>query len=195
MSGPTLAVLEALRETTAFRVLPDPPLVTPTAYDKIGCNRCGQCCEGFTLPSPVELASRNALNDPKMSLWLGELEPIDSPFDEHRGFGHRLYRCPRFKREADGRGVCTIYDRRPYTCEGFPHYGVIPNRGRVTVPAHAEYRGIIGTDYEHCAWRVEIWDFEPVQGVLMDGELVTSDDVCLKIKPHDEVENCAPGDR
>lgn len=139
------------------------PVVDQEAFDKIECNRCGQCCEGFTLSAadgrhwnlggPLgmieyreywqargETYDSATAYDPdpvKSMLWVGSLEPWKD--DE----GRWRYRCPHFYRD-EGLGVCGIYEDRPRVCSAFPYSKPV-------------------TSWDECSWNVEILDFEVVQ--------------------------------
>lgn len=123
--------------------LTDRPEIFPEQFARIECNRCGNCCEQFSLPfSPLEFITSGGLNswtknaelrraqkedsgrrDHETSAlsWLAELEPLPDELQRFEAQGHTLYSCPRFARDADGRGVCTIHARRPQVCVGFPN--------------------------------------------------------------------------
>lgn len=34
----------------------EPPLVSIEEFERIECNRCGQCCEGFAYVGPIQVA-------------------------------------------------------------------------------------------------------------------------------------------
>lgn len=142
------------------------PIVDQQAFDKIECNRCGKCCEGFFLNSadghnwnlggplgmieyreywrshgePDYDSATGYDADPiKSMLWVGSLEPWQD--DE----GNWRYSCPHFSRDGDGLGVCGIYEDRPRVCLEFPY-------------------GKPQTFWDECSWNVEIVEFEVVQG-------------------------------
>ena len=139
-------------------------VVDQPAFDRIECNRCGDCCEDLFL---------NSDKSDEWGFWrhhgpLGWLELYAyfegrekdlvnhfSPMDSMLFFGQLIptltetgsysYACGYFERDADGLGICTIHDTRPSMCSEFP-YGE-PTR------------------YDRCTWNVELIDFEVVQGV------------------------------
>lgn len=138
-------------------------LVDQPTFDAIECNRCGACCERFWLNFIGDLggplgyvndqakigfpdAADGRLRPQDDMLWFGQLVPTlqddgDGPY--------YTYACGYFSRDADGLGVCGIYDQRPDMCSGFPY-------------------GRPQTDYgDRCSWNVELLDYEVVQGVLV----------------------------
>lgn len=92
--------------------------------DNIVCNRCGDCCEQIILRRPLNLVL--AVRDGK---WGGEAVAVDEPtaawFRDLTYLGERdgahVYRCRRFRREADGTGTCMRYEERPLSCSEFPY--------------------------------------------------------------------------
>lgn len=140
-------------------MIPPPRSVTPDEFAAIECNRCGDCCEAFTLPSPLQMALRGYLDldDPVITWarslhpdrrcvdvsrreravtieWIGSLIPLDG--GPHAP-GEILYRCPAFRRLSPDQGECQRYGRRPFACRDFP------NGHSVLV-------------YDRCAWAVQI---------------------------------------
>ncbi len=118
--------------------------VTQEEFDKIECNRCGQCCEGFWLSSPLALATHlESITDPKYWDWLNHIEPTGKVSDDFSantlfdGLHRTQYRCTYFKRDTNGLGMCTNYKNRPDVCKEFPY-------GKPTT-------GFVG-----CSWDVEI---------------------------------------
>lgn len=99
----------------------------------MSCNRCGKCCEEFTLPySPDEVWREVARH---LGSWLKSEEnlfflqgavPVRRLHAGPPGYKGLvpslrpvewwLYRCLHFRRDDDGKGVCTIYDHRTYVC-------------------------------------------------------------------------------
>ncbi|KKM90270.1 hypothetical protein LCGC14_1240300 [marine sediment metagenome] len=139
-----------------------PRTVDQPTFDQIECDRCGVCCEEF----PFGLD-----NDDEWGFWrhhgpLGWLELYAygkgekvghfAPMDSMLFYGQLeptlgednvyRYRCGYFERDADGLGVCTVYDQRPGMCRKFP-YGE---------PVCA---------YPECVWsteKVTVLDLEPM---------------------------------
>ena len=135
-------------------------VVTWRQFDEIECNRCGECCEGFSIASTGYSEQRDdgAIGwwlhagplgyievwaywqargekfepfGPDSDLWYAQLEPF---WSEEHGW---KYKCGHFERDADGLGVCTIYETRPPICSGYPY-------------------GRPQTEFEQCAWNVEV---------------------------------------
>jgi len=107
----------------------------------ITCNRCGDCCQQIILRRPLDLVlavregkwDGQAVRVSELTLvWFLDLTYLGKRDGVH------VYRCRRFRREADGTGTCTRYDERPAACSGFP-YG----------------RPVTGPDWYAplCAWR------------------------------------------
>lgn len=130
------------------------PLVSIEEFEALTCNRCGDCCQEFWLPSPLELARTigNALEwdeynsatgapvDPDNALfaeWLGHVEPHANQSPPRWG-ERQKFRCDRFVIDEEGIGQCTAYERRPHTCSDFP-YG----RPQAISP--------------RCSWNVEVF--------------------------------------
>ena len=121
----------------------EPRRVTRQEFDQIVCNRCGACCEVVWQPSPMAMAlliGRNVVAGDMLSWW-SDLEPTpgsgrDSPV---RSGQLQKYRCLRFVRDLEGRGVCTQYDSRPVACATFPNGS----------PVHAK-------GFEACSWNVTV---------------------------------------
>lgn len=80
--------------------------------------------------------SQNDLDGLASMMWYGELLPT------RQEDGSFKAACPRFQRDYDGNGTCTIYASRPAMCADFP-YG----------------SGQVG--YERCTWNVELLEYEP----------------------------------
>lgn len=113
------------------------PVVDHAEFDRIACNRCGACCEGFTLDwdpaERLEDTRQNTLHYPDMTheQTLVELETIVDmllPAPDHPAWvewqereGEALWTCRHFSRDADGLGSCGIYERRPWMCSSFPN--------------------------------------------------------------------------
>lgn len=120
-------------------------LVDRAEFDRIACNRCGACCEGFTLNwNPADQIERTRADErafPGMSHEesVADLEKIvDMLLTTDRYIDQEpLWTCRHFSRDAEGLGVCGIYDHRPKMCSNFP-YGM-PNRL-----------------YTTCSWNVHI---------------------------------------
>lgn len=118
-------------------------VVNRQMFDDIECNRCGQCCENFTLNnSPLQLLeyfarkTAHGFEPQDPMLWTGQLEPKQQPDGSYR------YSCGYFQRDPDGLGVCSIYDKRPDLCSRFP-YGA-PN-----------------DEFDQCAWNVQLVETNP----------------------------------
>lgn len=152
------------------------PVVDQPQFDAIECNRCGECCEKFVLRGgnegfwwnyrgplgwlelwcyrevrgermEFEGTGSDADNFAAMLFW-GQLTPTwhEGGKDEDSEWeGWWSYSCGHFSRDADGLGRCGIYEQRPAMCANFPDGPV--------------------TTWDECSWRVELVDFEPVQGV------------------------------
>jgi len=118
--------------------------ISRAEFDQLVCNRCGDCCEQVCLSRPLNLVL--SVRERK---WDGQAVLVDEPtaawFRDLTYLGERdgthLYRCRRFRREADGTGTCTRYDERPLPCSQFP-YG----------------KSMAGTDWyaPRCVWHVLI---------------------------------------
>ena len=110
------------------------PVVTPEEYRALACNRCGLCCEDIPAPYTPERLTAMA-TDPSLTTdkrrFLAGLEPVGPT-----PLGWR-YRCRYFRRDADGRGVCGIFETRPEVCRRFPYGGVVRR-------------------WTECAWYVQI---------------------------------------
>jgi Fe-S-cluster containining protein len=94
-----------------------PRVVTPDEFRAITCNRCGACCDDIPMPlAPDELAARaaDAATDEEQRRFLAGLSPA------RQVLGGWRYRCEHFRRDAEGLGVCTIYEFRPAVCRWFP---------------------------------------------------------------------------
>lgn len=96
---------------------------TPAEFASLECNRCGDCCEDFSLggKGPIELLRFNVVDYPVSSrpamdfqIWLGGLTPTQ------RDSGW-FYSCSRFERDASGLGSCTAHATRPGICSEFPY--------------------------------------------------------------------------
>lgn len=139
------------------------PLVTIAEFEAIECNRCGQCCEGYFAPSPLEIAAimgryadaavgsaelyfagGDAAYAPVPGwtgykadlMWFAAMAPLDGQPAPRWGKRQR-YSCAHFARDADGLGACTVYARRPWVCWAFPY----------NEPA---------SGFPGCTWEVEI---------------------------------------
>ncbi len=139
-------------------------VVDQPTFDKIECNRCGECCESISL---------NNDRDDEGGFWrhhgpLGWLElyayyegveqdVVDhfAPMDSMLFFGQLIptltetgtyqYECGYFERDSEVFGVCTIHAMRPSMCSEFPY-------GKPTM-------------YARCSWNVELIDYDVVQGI------------------------------
>lgn len=138
----------ALVERVMGRLETPPRVVTPEEYRAITCNRCGRCCDDIPSPhSPDELAA--LLQDPSLDsdrrVFLTGLVPAEPVA------GGWQYRCRHFHRDADGLGMCDVYEARPAVCSGFPYGGVVRR-------------------WTRCAWYVQVRDADgnPVPRVLPD---------------------------
>lgn len=126
---------------------------------RVPCNRCGDCCEGFYLPKPLELVQK--VVDEKTRSWLMDVEPLDEVAPPRRSAerqGYIRYRCLRFERLPDGEGRCTRYEDRPLACSEFPYF----ERWGV------EQAVLISEAHPRCAWNpdnLRVLGFEPVLGV------------------------------
>lgn len=112
-------------------------MVTREEFKRIKCNRCGECCQRFSLGglSPLELAGEWYRDPPgsiDVSIWFGNLVPT-----QHSD-GVWTYACSFF-RPAEGRrkAACIIHSRRPSVCRDFPY-------------------GEPAVHYPHCAWNVRL---------------------------------------
>lgn len=122
----------------ARRPKPAPlPMVTREEFAGIACTRCGNCCTMLTMSfSPPDrlqhfadtagacLHGRTRRESMRQVRMIAEmLVKVDlGPVAEHvMKPGHAVYSCRHFKRGADGLGICTVYDRRPDMCAGFPY--------------------------------------------------------------------------
>ena len=126
------------------------PLVTIEEFERIECNRCGECCERFTYLAPIEVALVTgwyARFDPaeydmrEHELWLAwtsHIAPVEGAEIGTNARGERVtqYACDRFARDAAGLGLCTAYNERPEACRSFPN-----NRP---------------SNFEGCSWNVDI---------------------------------------
>lgn len=140
-----------------------PRQVTYEEFRKLECNQCGECCEDFTLPWPLEIVTRlgglspNAMEDSseqwqieyeRRYRWLWDVEPIaDASVGKNRSL---RYRCHRLVRLDDGKARCSAYEDRPQACEWFPRH---PGRPSNPPPV------VVG--YKSCSWNVEIVDAGP----------------------------------
>jgi len=113
-------------------------IVSREVFESLVCNRCGRCCEGFTLcdASPLDLIKTIGLYPHSVGwmdydVWIGQLIPLGS----RDGGKWHWYRCPLMVRGGDV-GTCTVHDHRPGVCYHFPY-------GR-------------SSPYEGCPWHVEI---------------------------------------
>lgn len=122
--------------------MPDLPAVTREEFEKITCNRCGDCCERFYLRDDCFDEGRTWIDGDKTAQWLKEVIPIGPPIEYEDGWKGRAYRCPRFIRDGEtGEGICTDYANRPHICANFPY-------GR---PQDANW-------IPRCSWAVRIID-------------------------------------
>ena len=133
-------------------------LVDQPTFDAIECNRCGDCCTRFWLNQLEPLGGPlGFLNDYAANGYPAAADGRFRPQDDMLFFGQLVatdegddgytYACGHFERDADGLGVCTVYDQRPSMCSEFPY-------------------GRPQTGYgDHCAWNVALLDYEVVQGV------------------------------
>lgn len=118
--------------------------VTREEFEKITCNRCGDCCESFYLSEEIIGGNWVPIDGEKTLQWLKEVIPI-GPIEEAKDkegkvyWSGRKYKCPRFKREEDGTGTCTQHENRSHICSMFPY-------------------GKPKTEYSRCSWNVEIID-------------------------------------
>lgn len=111
-------------------------------FDRIECNRCGNCCRKLSLcgSSPFEVVRRaqdmEAASPPWMDyrVWVGNLVPWQD------GEGKWWYSCS-FLTYEDRVATCSIHDHRPSVCYHFPY-------GRRAT-------------YDGCAWDVEVEEYEP----------------------------------
>jgi Fe-S-cluster containining protein len=123
-----------------------PLIVDQQAFDRLECNRCGECCQRIGLrskdsswKSPLEVV--DYFDEPEedhmeFSVWVGNLLPYKNKDDDWR------YRCS-FLGWDNAKAVCTVQDSKPRICAEFPY-------GR---PNH---------NYERCVWNVVVVDFDVV---------------------------------
>jgi Fe-S-cluster containining protein len=54
---------------------------------------------------------------------VAQFQMITTMLEQYDTFpdGAPKYRCKHFTRDADGLGVCTVYDHRPRMCANFPY--------------------------------------------------------------------------
>lgn len=121
------------------------PAVTQAEFNAIHCNRCGDCCERFYLPSPAKLRALQRLTraggfitpeDVLTANWFDHVHPTGKRSTTDRA--RWQYRCDYFVRDDADHGTCTAYDKRPYACSGFP------------------YSAPVGPEFPRCSWRVTI---------------------------------------
>lgn len=124
--------------------------MTQEEFDKLKCNRCGDCCELFTLPTPIEMADvmnwlnikfinstePAAVNGRLTALWLSDIEPLDEDFSPVKG-NRMKARCLRFVRIDENTGACSRYEERPSACSDFPYR--VPQK-----------------DWKRCSFNVEV---------------------------------------
>jgi Fe-S-cluster containining protein len=124
---------------------------TEKKKEPIECNRCGQCCQMFTLPwswgrikanqqatlrgeseysyaDDAGIMRRDHIN-PMMAVWASELYPQEPPEEmsasrKEYDLGRHWYSCGHLKLEKEGGwAFCKIHDHRPSVCSGFlPHW-------------------------------------------------------------------------
>ena len=134
-----------------------PRKVTFEEFRKLECNQCGERCEDFTLPWPLELVTRLGVLYPngrkgdsafwhteyrRRQRWIWDVEPI-----AEMGTALR-YRCNRLVRHDDGTASCSAYEGRPMACEQFPFW---PDKPIAPVVL----------SYTSCSWHVEVVDAGP----------------------------------
>jgi len=106
----------------------------PPFDETVVCNRCGECCQRFYMPNPLEIIGENGWQWSNYDReWFEQLTFL-GPAEANEGKWR--YRCNYFKQEEDGTGTCTIYDSRPGICREFP-YGKWIN------------------GFENCVWSLE----------------------------------------
>ena len=95
---------------------------TAAPFDEtLVCNRCGECCQRFFLPSPDEVRrGDNWRWDNYDEEWYGQLELIGEAEGLVEGENTHIYKCPHFCYQ-EGVGTCLIYDQRPGICKDFPY--------------------------------------------------------------------------
>lgn len=156
----------------------DLPIVDRPTFDGIECNRCGACCEKFSLSTPDWSEGRLWWNYRGPLGWL-ELwayrevrgQTIESAHGGPGGtnfaamlffgqltatwteeteeeHGGWFYSCGHFRRDEERLGVCGIHETRPKMCSEFPYDKPI-------------------TEWDDCSWNIELVDFDVVQGVLL----------------------------
>lgn len=126
-----------------IEILPTPRKVTQEEFDKLTCNRCGQCCEKLYQPSPLALAKFLGEIEPifhwskeelvevgwdsdkiddyfKMWNWISHLEPTGYEFESSM-YGHRVEYTCTYLIKIDGQYTCTNYENRPNICKNFPY--------------------------------------------------------------------------
>ena len=126
---------------------PLPRAVSRDQFTALVCNRCGACCDDIPAQwAPHELVVRagDPAIDPEQRRFLGGLVAVG------RSAGGWRYACRHFRRDADGLGVCDIYEARPAVCRWFPGGNVVRS-------------------WSQCAWYVEIRDTDSDQVLSLDG--------------------------
>ena len=101
-------------------------LVTQLEFEKIECNRCGVCCEDMILDFDPWKRYDDALT--RMTRYydatheetvadLAFIKDMLIPLGKENN-----YACRHFKRDEEGLGVCTAYEKRPFMCSKFPYH-------------------------------------------------------------------------
>lgn len=121
------------------------PVVDAQGFDALTCNRCGECCEGMNLgfnpgEKLAEVRDSGNMHCPELTHeeTVSDLQMINGMLEQIGTFpdGKAKYRCKNFSRDADGLGVCGVYEHRPRLCSRFP-YGHPQN-------------------FKHCSWNVKV---------------------------------------
>jgi Fe-S-cluster containining protein len=105
--------------------------VSPAEFEAIECNRCGACCTRFHLDEDPGRALDRELAlgaHPAFDRHVRDLITVAAMAEhiEDDAEGGAWYRCRHFAWAAPGLGACTIHDRRPQMCRGFPYGKEVP---------------------------------------------------------------------
>lgn len=89
------------------------------------CQRDGSCCEqpGEVVMTHAERAAIEGSGYPSSPATLSWLPHADSRFVRLSAGP-----CPLFARDAQGKGVCAVYDVRPFNCRRFGCFRPSPER-------------------------------------------------------------------
>lgn len=106
--------------------------VTRDEFAAIECNRCGAYCTRFHLASDPRVALQRELAlgaCPESDAHVRDLATIAAMSEKvaDAADGGAWYRCRHFRWEEDGLGACTIHERRPEMCRGFPYDKPVPD--------------------------------------------------------------------